>query len=92
MQETKMSAALPSLDVEMVHREHPEDHAESMTIRLVARPNFESAAGLLAPLVTARLASLPHPMMLWTQMMQAAWAPWLQLYRMPLLPPKTDRT
>lgn len=58
MTETRITGTLPSLEMELLHREHPEENAESVTIRLVAKPGFQAASGLLAPLMTAQLASL----------------------------------
>jgi hypothetical protein len=86
MSETRLNAALPTLDVEIVHRQFPDQNAEAMTISLKATPSFEAATGLLPPLLTAQLASLPgtQPMMLWARWMEAMWRPWLQLAGIPL--------
>ena len=78
MEETKLTAALPNLDVEILHREEPEG-AETVVIRITATPSFEAAARMLAPALCAMPAA-----MLWTASMQAwselawrSWAPWL---------------
>jgi len=87
MTETKLSANLPTLDVEIVHRQFPEDEAEAMTIKLKATPSFEAAAGrLLPPLLSAQLASFPvvQPMMLWARWMETMWSPWLRMAGLPL--------
>ena len=94
MTETKISANLPSLDVEMIHRAHPEERAESLTIRLTARPDFDAVGNMLAPFALPRLTGMPmHPMALWMQWAEAAWKPWLQLAGTtnPLLRPPQKR-
>jgi len=80
MEETKLTAALPNLDVQIVHRALPEQNAEAISITFTATPNFEAAAKMLGP-------NLPHmlpmmalwmaPMRAWTNLAQQAWAPWL---------------
>jgi hypothetical protein len=87
MTETKLSAALPTLDVEIVHRQFPDERAEAITINLKATPSFEAAAGLLPPLLAAQIGSMPfaQPMLFWARCYQAMWQPWLQLAAMPLL-------
>lgn len=86
MTETRLNAALPTLDVEIVHRQLPDQSAELMTISLKATPSFSAATGLLPPLMSAQLASLPaaQPMVLWARCVEAMWQPWLQMVGMPL--------
>lgn len=90
MTETKMNAALPNLDVEILHRQLPDQNAEMVTISLKATPSFEAATGLLPPLLAAQFGSLPamqplmQPMMLWARWTEAMWRPWLQLAGLPL--------
>ena len=90
MTETKMNAALPNLDVEILHRRLPDQNAEVMTISLKATPSFEAVTGLLPPLLSAQFGSLPamqpmmQPMMLWARWTEAMWRPWLQLAGLPL--------
>lgn len=63
--ETKVTAKLPNLDVEMTRRELPEENAETITLRLRATPSFEAFAGALlqpnhsafAPFIAAWLDS-----------------------------------
>lgn len=87
--ETRITGGLPSLDVQIVHREHRDEPAESLTITLKASPSFEVAAQRLAPLAMASLVHLQpsalaaSPFALWSQWMQAAWAPMLQSMQMP---------
>lgn len=86
MTETKLNAALPNLDVEIVHRRLPEHNAEAMTIHLRATPSFEATAGLLPPLLAAQMSAFPvaQPMVFWARCMETLWRPWLQLAGMPL--------
>jgi hypothetical protein len=86
MTDTRMTAALPNLDVEILHRQLPDQNAEVMTISLKATPSFEAAAGLLPPLMAAQLGSFPtaQPMLLWARWVEAMWRPWLRLAGMPL--------
>jgi hypothetical protein len=86
MTETKLNASLPTLDVEIVHRQLPDQNAEAMIINLRATPSFEAATGLLPPLIAAQLGSLPaaQPMLMWARCLEAMWRPWLQMVGMPL--------
>lgn len=75
MDETRMTARLPRLDIEMVRRTLPGENAEAVTLHIKATPSFEAAAGMLAafnpwaaPLLGLRL---------WAEMTRAAMAPWL---------------
>jgi len=92
LQETHIVGGLPHLDLQIVHREHPDEPAESLSITIKAKPGFESAVQMLAPLATASLATLPtspmafSPFAFWTQWAQAAqaaWQPMLQSMQMP---------
>ena len=44
MDETKITAKLPNLDVEITRREFPDDNAETITLRMTAVPSFEAFA------------------------------------------------
>lgn len=75
MEETRITASVAKLDVEIVRKDYPEDNAEVMTIRLTASPSFEAVSrSLVAPLTTAMMF---NPLTAWAQMMRAAWAPML---------------
>lgn len=76
MDETTLTAALPNLDVQIVHRALPEENAEVISITLKATPGFDAAVGMLAPSLPL-LALWAAPMQAWTGMVQRAWAPWL---------------
>lgn len=80
MTETKLNAALPNLDVEIVHRRLPDHNAEAMTIHLRATPSFAATAGLLPPLLAAQMSTFPvaQPMVFWARCMETLWKPWLQ--------------
>jgi len=88
MDETKLTAALPNLDVQIVHREYPDERAEVISITFKATPDFESVARSFAPLLgngmlanpmfaNPMLALWAAPVQAWTSMVQQAWAPWL---------------
>ncbi len=96
MDETKITARLPNLDVEITRRELPERDAETITLRMTAVPSFEAFAGYLTaqgnhPLSPFGAAWMMNPwanlMQSWTRLAQVAWAPWLQ----PLTPRVTHR-
>lgn len=76
MEETKLTAALPNLDVQIVHRALPEQNAEAISITFTATPDFETAAKMLAPNLPL-LGMWMAPMQAWTSLVQQAWAPWL---------------
>lgn len=88
MDETKLTADLPTMNVEIVHRAAPDGRGEMVTIQLNATPDFRSALPLLAgmaqlPLMLGGGAAtpLPSPLALWAQTAQAMMAPWLALAR-----------
>lgn len=91
MDETKITAALPNLDVEFTRRESPQGDAETITLRMTATPSFEAVADHLmkpgvfpflppGPALMMNLWATPmaNPFVLWAQMAQAAWQPLLQ--------------
>ncbi len=92
MSDTRMTASLPTLDVEMVRRDHPEENAESVTLTIKATPNFDATVGLLAPVALAQLSSIAsnatlgpaaafaaNPFAVWARFVEALWRPWLGL-------------
>lgn len=99
MDETKLTADLPTMNVEIVHRAAPDGRGEMVTIQLNATPDFRSALPLLAGMAQLPLmlggstaspfsSSLPSPIALWTQAAQAMFAPWAALARLnPLVGP-----
>ena len=76
MDETRAIARLPHLDVEIRHRRLPEEQAEQLAVSLKATPSFEAFADFLE-----RQAPWPwlalRPWLLWAQVAQALWQPWL---------------
>lgn len=87
MDETKLTADLPTMNVEIVHRATPDGRGEMVTIQLNATPDFRSALPLLAGMAQLPLmlggsaAPLPSPLALWAQTAQAMMAPWAALAR-----------
>ena len=77
MDETRATARLPHLEIEIVHRRLPEEQAEQLAISLRASPSFDALArsfdaqALLWPWYAA------HPLVVWQRLLQAAWQPWL---------------
>jgi hypothetical protein len=77
MDETHAVAHLPNLDIEILHRQLPEECAEQLLISLHARPSFEAfgrwldAAGAASPCLAL------NPFLAWQQAALALWAPWL---------------
>lgn len=76
MEETKLTAALPNLDVQIVHRAYPDENAEAISITFRATPDFETVGKMLAPNLPL-LALWAAPMQAWTGLVRQAWAPWL---------------
>jgi hypothetical protein len=66
--ETKATARLPNLDIEIVHGRSPAGDAERITISLQAAPSF-AAFG--------RFLDATNPFLFWMRFAQKAWAPWL---------------
>lgn len=78
MDETRIDAQFPQLNVEVVRRDYPEDRAEVMTIKMTATPSFKAVGGMLTQGLTGPMTGLwAAPMLAWAGMMQAAWAPFL---------------
>ena len=77
MDETRAVAHLPNLDIEIVHRQLPDEDAEQLLISLRARPSFEAFAHWLdAPGPASAWLAL-NPFLAWQQAALALWAPWL---------------
>lgn len=94
MDETKITAKLPTLDVEIIRRELPDEDAETITLRMTAVPSFEAVAAFLmrhgnvpfmpfgAAWMSPWMNAWANPLLSWTRLTQAVWAPWLQ----PMMP------
>ena len=72
--ETRAVAKLPSLEIEIIHRRNRDDTGEMIGISLHAAPSFAAFD---------RYFAAANPWLFWTQLVEAAWAPWLGR----LLPP-----
>jgi hypothetical protein len=79
MDETRAIARLPHLDVEIWHRQLPEEQSEQLAISLKATPSFGDFAHFAR--VLERQAPWPwlalQPWLMWGQIAQAVWQPWL---------------
>jgi hypothetical protein len=87
MDETKAVARLPNLDIEIHHRQAPEEAAEYLSISLRATPSFRAMADHL----DVHAVQLFNPLMFWLAAFQAAqefWAPFLPVPR--FLPAPSD--
>lgn len=74
--ETRVTAALPGLDVEVVFRDCPDENAETLNLTLRATPGFDAAARLLAtPMLPLMLAGAAFQA--WAGAARLAWTPWL---------------
>ncbi len=81
MDETKIIANLPALDIEITRQHDPDDDARSTTIQMRAGPSFEAAARYLSPMAAAMGVLAANPAVTWARFMQAAWTPWLGMMR-----------
>ena len=66
--ETKATARLPNLDIEIGHGRSPAGDAERLTISLQAMPTFEAFG---------RFLEATNPFLFWMRFAQTAWMPWL---------------
>lgn len=66
--ETRATARLPGLEIEIVHRVSPNRDAEQISINLQALPSFEAFG---------RWLEATNPLSFWMQAAQLFWAPWL---------------
>lgn len=88
MTETKLTGALPAMNVEISHHAEPDGSAEHMTIRITATPDFRAAlplaGGLMQlPGMLAPMGGFQAPLAAWQAMM----APWARMMRAnPFLP------
>ena len=73
MEETKLTAHLPTGNVEMVLREHRDGDSDVVTISIRATPGFQALGQSLNP------AALmwANPFGIWMKMAELAWQPWL---------------
>lgn len=83
MEDTRITANLPNLQIEIRRRELPEEHAEAMSIHLRATPSFDAVANALLPALS--VFSMMNPMTAWMRAAEIAWQPWLQVMGYPAL-------
>ncbi len=89
MEDTRITAKLPNLQIEILRREIPEAQAEAMTIHLRAAPSFDAVAGSLLPALS--VVSMMNPMAAaWMRAAEIAWQPWLQAMGYPALSDRSD--
>ena len=67
-EETKATARLSNLDIEIVQSRSPARDAERITISLQAVPSF---------VAFGRFLEVTHPFLFWMRFVQTAWSPWL---------------
>jgi hypothetical protein len=73
--ETRATARLPGLEIEIVHRRSPAGDADSINLQAV--PSFEAFG---------RFLETANPFAFWAQAAQMAWLPWVEAARTLMLP------
>jgi hypothetical protein len=66
--ETKATARLPNLEIEIVHSRSPAGDAERIAITLQAAPSFGAFN---------RFLEATNPFLFWMRFAETAWTPWL---------------
>ncbi|GAB2900911.1 hypothetical protein GCM10027093_42020 [Paraburkholderia jirisanensis] len=90
MAQTKLTAHLPTVDVEITRRDLPEQNAQAVTIHITATPSFDAAANwLMQPQWFMPLSMFPAPLMMWADMMRV-WQPWLPSFAPVFALPRPD--
>ncbi len=88
MDETKVTANLPTATVEMIVRDYRDGDADVMTISLRATPSLQAFGNLLSgPAMMPGALMWANPLGLWFRMAEMAWRPWLKA----LTPPAAGR-
>jgi hypothetical protein len=67
-EETRATARLPHLDIEVVHRRPYVGDAEMLAVTVRAVPSLEAFG---------RVLEATNPFLFWMRLLEAAWAPWL---------------
>ncbi|WER50566.1 hypothetical protein CupriaWKF_34210 [Cupriavidus sp. WKF15] len=78
MPETRITAQLPIIDIELMHRELTEQNAELITAQIRATPSFEAMERWLVQ-SAAFAPGQPFALQLWTDILCRAWLPWLAM-------------
>src|SRR5215204_4871001 len=73
--ETRATARLPNVDIEILHRRPWEGNEEQLVVMLRAVPSFEAVG---------RWLEASNLLLVWTRMMEAAWSPWARAHHGPL--------
>jgi hypothetical protein len=66
--ETRATARLPNLDIEIIHGRSADGNAERLSISVLAVPSFEAFG---------RYLETANPFLFWMRVAQTVWAPWL---------------
>ena len=74
---TRVTARLPGLNIEVVHRQSPDGGSEQISINLQAVPSFEAFGHFLEQ---------AKPFAFWVAASRLAWLPWLEAARVAMLP------
>jgi len=80
---TKASAHLPGLDIDIIHRQSPNDDWEQVSVNLRATPSFETFG---------RFFEIADPFTTWAQVARLMWMPWLLAAQTLTLPDARPRT
>ena len=75
--ETRATARLPGLDIEILRRRSPEGDAELLSVKLQATPSFAAFGEYL---------ETANPFALWLRLAELAWRPWLGVFGAASLP------
>jgi hypothetical protein len=78
MDETRAVAHLPNLDIEILHRQLPDEHAEQLLISLRGQPSFEAFGRWLDAARPASAWLALNPFFAWQRTVLALWTPWLE--------------
>ena len=81
MTETRAIAHLPTLDIEFVRRELPDEGAEQIALRITARPSFEAFGAALRQPLAAMMAM--NPAFFWFGVWRQATEVWLRIPAVP---------
>jgi hypothetical protein len=82
LMETKATAHLPNLDIEIIHSRSPAGDAERISVSVLAVPSFESFG---------RYLEAANPFLFWMRFAQTAWAPWFGVFPAMLPPGNFER-
>ncbi len=75
-EETKATALLPRLKIEILHSRSPAGDTEQLSINVLALPSFEAFGNYL---------EAANPFLFWMRFAETAWAPWLRAFPAPPL-------